>query len=556
MMKTFSSLLSAILASAAPSQAVAQMIRLQGQEAVFHAPAAAPVPAASPAGLTLPAGAIRPLAPISLLRVRAASKAAVSPRPGARRRALLETARRLQRETLAAICATPSLEGSRSASSRVFESSIEEAPAPVQAPASQGLPSLPKKESAWEKIRSLPPSFHVGITGGWTINAMSQEIQAVALPLFTANLFGLEAALLVTGLGYLTRILGAWTGAHFMKRHNPKWVNVAALVSLALSGLPIPVAVALGASKAVVFGTFLLNSAVNGLVYGINRGVAENLLPRLVLGSNDPDRFEFAMNFSYQWVEISCILTAMFAAVPLLKLLSGGPMMAVSSAGIALSSLLYAGLKFREPWKPSDPGREEKPEEGGVQASLGIGDYLPYAFFRFMHFLVYGVMATVLALGVFSSPEAAGTVIGLYDGGSWLASMLATTQLPVDKFDRKRMALLCAGAAAAFAWSPLLHAPALTFALGGLLGGLVTLNSNKWMGYYSDKLPQAKFRDLSKWMMTASILAMLPIFAAVSVSRLFPAAAAVLSIPHILAGTAVAVTAAAAAMALMLYKKT
>ncbi|HAM36404.1 MAG TPA: hypothetical protein DEB40_06040 [Elusimicrobia bacterium] len=406
-----------------------------------------------------------------------------------------------------------------------------------------------------QRIRMLPKSFLWGFAPAWTLNAMAQEIQAVAMPLFSAALFGLPTALMITGLGYVTRVAGAWLGSAFMARFNPKWVNVAAVAALALAGTPI--ILASSAAPGLMLAAFLANAVVQGLVYGINRGVAENLLPRMIIGNHNPAKLELGLNYAYQWVEIACIVMAFFVAVPLLDLVGGLAMMAISSAGIAVSAAIYATLKYREPWhKPIAEPTAQAPAPMQPTAKLGFKDYLPYGFFRFMHFMVYGVLSTVLALSVFSSPSAAGTMIGLYDGGSWLASLLATlTLLPEKKLDRKAWAVMAAIAAAAFVWSACLGVPILTFVLGGILGGLVTINSNKWMAYYSQNLPQDKYRNLSKWMMTASVLATLPIFAAVSAARILPAVGAVLTMPAILLGINVAVTAVALLMALLLLRK-
>lgn len=405
------------------------------------------------------------------------------------------------------------------------------------------------------RIKMLPRSFLWGFSPAWTLNAMAQEIQAVALPLFTASLFGLPAALMVTGLGYVTRVAGAWLGSFFMARFNPKWVNVAAVAALALAGLPIPIAAALGASSGVMLGMFLGNAVVQGLVYGINRGVAENLLPRMIIGNHNPAKLELGLNYAYQWVEIACIAMALFVAVPMLSLVGGSAMMVISSAGIGLSALVYATLKYREAWRKPEAKAAAAPKSS-EPSPLGLRDYLPYAFFRFMHFMVYGVLATVFALSVFSSPGAAGTMIGLYDGGSWLASLLATLALlPEKKLGRKGWTVAGAVASAAFLWSAMLSVPVLTFALGGVLGALITVNSNKWMAYYSQSLSQDKYRDLSKWMMTASVLAMLPIFGAVSAARVFPAVGAVLTMPVILLAVNVAVTVVALAMLALMRGK-
>lgn len=404
------------------------------------------------------------------------------------------------------------------------------------------------------RLRMLPSSFHRGFVPAWTINAMAQEMQAVAMPLFAAAVLSLPDALIITGLGYMTRIAGAWMGSAFMERFNPMWVNVAAIVALALAGAPI--LAALGASKSVLLGAFIANSVVGGLVYGINRGVAENLLPRMIIGGRNPAKLELGLNYAYQWVELTCIGIALFAAVPLLNLMGGSTMIVVSSVGIAISALFYATLKFKEPWvkpAPKAAAASAQPKIEGVK--LGVADYLPYAFFRFMHFMMYGVLSTVLAVSVFTSPAAAGTMIGLYDGGSWLASLLATLAvLPEKALGRKGWAVLGALAAVAFIWTTFLHLPILTFAVGGVLGGLITINSNKWMSFYSERLSQDKYRNLSKWMMTASIAAMLPIFLAVSGARLFPAVGAVLSMTNILLGIGVAVSVVSALLIVLMLR--
>jgi hypothetical protein len=420
---------------------------------------------------------------------------------------------------------------------------------------SQAKPVEKAKVGVFERIRSLPASFLWGFTPAWTLNGVSQELQAVAVPLFTAGLFGLPAALAVTGAGFLMRIAGAWTGSFFMKRFNPKWVNFAAVAAVALAGMTIPLAAAFHASSGLMLSALLFNSVVEGTAYGVNRGVAENLLARMIIGSEDPAKFELGMNYAYQWVELGCIGTALFLAVPMLNLFGGPALMWLSCGVMAFSAAVYMSLKFREPWqKPALESAQEK--SSSLSSVFGLGDYLPYMFFRFMHFMMYGVMATVLALGVFANPAAAGTVIGLYDGGSWLAGMLATLALlPEKSLGRKGWAVLAGVAAAAFMASTFLAIPILSYVLSGILGGVITINSNKWMGYYAQRLTQAQQGDLSKWMMTASILAMLPLFLAVSAARLFPAVAAILSMTNILIAATVFVTALAVLMTAMMFKK-
>jgi biotin carboxylase len=401
------------------------------------------------------------------------------------------------------------------------------------------------KKGALDTIRSLPKSFLFGFTPGWTVNAVGAEIQAVALPLFTAALFDLPTALLVTGVGYVLRVAGAWMGSALMNRFNPVKVNNTALLAVALSGVALAVAAMLGAGSGVILGLLLFNTVIGGLAYGITRGVAENLLPRMILGKKHGEKLEVALNFAYQWVELGSIVAALWVAVPLLNLVGGPWMIAISSVLIGVARMFYATIKFEEPWKKPAPVAAKAAQAGSKATStLTMKDFVPVAFFRFMHFLMYGVMATVLALSVFKSAGAAGVTIGVYDGGSWLFSLLASLSLLPKFLGRRSSVVLGAIAAAAFAWSAVV-APVLplTAALGGLLGGLITVITNKWMPFYSKNMSEQGYRNLSKWLMTASIGALIPIFAAVSAIRLSPAVAAVFTMPMLLTGIAAVITA-------------
>lgn len=406
-------------------------------------------------------------------------------------------------------------------------------------------------------ILSLPSSFLWGFTPGWTMNAIGQEIQAVALPLFAAALYGLPIALLITGLGYLLRIAGAWIGSALMQRINPVRVNNAAIVSMAVAAAAIGAVGLFHAPASWMLAAMLANSAIGGIAYGVTRGVAENLLPRMILGKDNASKMELALNYAYQWVELSSIIAAMKVAEPLLRVFGGSGMMLASAALIAASALFYSRIKFAEAWqKPARgaPAAAPAPETPAGPA-LGLRDYLPFILFRFMHFLMYGVLATLFAVSIFPAAGVAGHTIGLYDGGSWLFSLLASLSLLPKHMGPRAWALLGAGVSLAFLWSAvLLHAPLVTMALGGLLGGIVTINSNKWMSFYSSRLPQDQYRSLARNMMTASTLPLLLVFGAVSALRLSPAIAAWLPMPTLLLLIAGAVTAAMAAMLYGLFR--
>ena len=419
--------------------------------------------------------------------------------------------------------------------------------------AAEQRPGADKKPGPIAQILSLPKSFLFGFTPGWTVNAVGQEIQAVALPLFTAALFDVPTALMVTAVGYILRVAGAWMGSSLMSRYNPVKVNNMALLAVAIAGVGLAVAGMLGAGSGVIFALLLANSIIGGLAYGITRGVAENLLPRMILGKEGAPKLEVALNFAYQWVELGSIIAALFVAVPLLNLVGGPWMMAISSALIGAARLFYSTIKFAEPWKKAEPVSKKEGaatpavKESKTTSDLGVKDYAPVVFFRFMHFMMYGVLSTVLALSVFKSGSAAGLTIGVYDAGSWAFSLLASLSLLPKALGRRSSVVLGALAAIAFLWSAVAF-PFLpvTAALGGLLGGLITVITNKWMPFYSKHLPEDKYRNLGKWIMTFSVAGLLPVFAAVSAIRIFPAVAAVLSMPMLLTGVAVAITALAA----------
>ena len=151
-----------------------------------------------------------------------------------------------------------------------------------------------------------------------------------------------------------------------------------------------------------------------------------------------------------------------------------------------------------------------------------------------MHFSLYAVFAAAISLGIFHSDKMAGNIIGSYDFGSWVFGFLATMALLPKKGERP-WTFSGIAAVLAFLWaSSLVSIPALSMALAGVMGGMIMINSNKWMSLYQEKLPQSKLKNLSKWMMTASILGALPIFIAASLSQIFPAWAAVLTMPHII----------------------
>lgn len=386
----------------------------------------------------------------------------------------------------------------------------------------------PKKFKWLGRIQELPSQFLWKYVPGWSIAAMGGEMQAVALPVFTAQVFGLSQAIIASGVNLIARIPGAWTGAFFVGHFSPKAINNAALIVSALSGGVVPAAIFLHLSHAALFGTFLLGSALSGLVYGATRGVTENLIPPLLI--SDRSQREFGLNYAYQWVELSSILMAMIS-VPLLHVFGGSVMLGISSSFFLISTLFYASLKLHKPnVSPDSPAALEKTPEGG----LSWRNYVPFVFFRFMHFSLYAVFAAAISLGILHSDKMTGNIIGSYDFGSWVFGFLATMALLPKKGERP-WTFSGIAAVLAFLWaSSLVSIPALSMALAGVMGGMIMINSNKWMSLYQEKLPQSKLKNLSKWMMTASILGTLPIFIAASLSQIFPAWAAVLTMPHII----------------------
>ncbi len=386
----------------------------------------------------------------------------------------------------------------------------------------------PRKFKWLREIQELPSQFLWKYVPGWSIAAMGGEMQAVALPVFTAQVFGLSQAIIASGVNLIARIPGAWTGAFFVGHFSPKVINNAALIISALSGGLVPAAIFLHLSHAALLGAFLLGSALSGLVYGATRGVTENLIPPLLIA--DRSQREFGLNYAYQWVELSSIAMAMIS-VPLLHVFGGSVMLGISSSFFLISTLFYASLKLHKPnASPASPVALDKTSEKG----LSWRNYVPFVFFRLMHFSLYAVFAAAISLGILHSDKMTGNIIGSYDFGSWVFGFLATMALLPKKGERS-WTFFGVGTALAFLWaSSLLSIPALSMVLAGVMGGMIMINSNKWMSLYQEKLHQSKLKNLSKWMMTASILGTLPIFIAASLSQIFPAWAAVLTMPHII----------------------
>ncbi len=393
----------------------------------------------------------------------------------------------------------------------------------------------PKKRLEWvEHIKALPAPFLWKYVPGWSIAAMGGEMQAVALPVFTAQVFGLSQAIIAAGVNLIARIPGAWMGAFFVGHFSPKTINNVALIISALSGGLVPAALFFHLPHAALFGTFLLGSTLSGLVYGATRGVTENLIPPLLI--SDRTQREFGLNYAYQWVELSSILMAMIS-VPLLHVFGGSVILGISSSFFLIAALFYGSLKLHKPEAKAPAAVEKQTQEG-----LSWRSYIPFVFFRFIHFSLYAVFAAAISMGILHDDKMTGNIIGAYDFGSWIFGFLATAALLPKKGERP-WTLAGVGSALAFLWaSSLLPIPALSMILAGVMGGMIMINSNKWMSLYQEKLPQSKLKNLSKWMMTASILGTLPIFIAAGLSQVFPAWAAFLTMPHIIIGANILVT--------------
>ncbi len=396
--------------------------------------------------------------------------------------------------------------------------------------------SSPRKKLKWlERIKELPAPFLWRYVPGWSIAAMGGEMQAVALPVFTAQIFGLSQAIIAAGVNLIARIPGAWTGAFFVGHFSPKTINNVALIVSALSGGLVPAALFFHLPHAALFGAFLLGSALSGLVYGATRGVTENLIPPLLI--SDRSQREFGLNYAYQWIELSSISMAMIS-VPLLHAFGGSVVMGISSSFFLIAALFYASLNLHKPTaSATSVSIEQTPQEG-----LSWRSYVPFVFFRFIHFSLYSVFAAAISMGIWHDDKMTGNIIGAYDFGSWVFGFLATAALLPKKGERP-WTLAGIGSALAFLWaSSLIPIPALSMVLAGVMGGMVMINSNKWMSLYQEKLPQSKLKNLSKWMMTASILGTLPIFIAAGLGQIFPAWAAFLTMPHIILGANILVT--------------
>ena len=416
-----------------------------------------------------------------------------------------------------------------------------------------------KLKQAWAKIQALPPSFRYAYLIGVVSNAVGQEIQSVALPKFSAQVLGGSTALFINLAGYVVRIAGVWMGVYFMSRFHPNKVNIAALISMALGGAAVAF---VGIHSPYLFGLLLFNAVVGGLAYGITRGIVENLLPRMIMGSVPEDapepekqakksQLNLGLNYLSQWVEIGAFISALWVAEPLLRLVGGSRMMAISGALIGLTALLHSLIKFKDKWTKPQPSAAAKPRKT-MDASKpgGWKEYLPLIYARYNHFLTYGVTAVILGLAIFPNlaaqifphtPQvgATGLSIGIYDIGSWGLSLLASLALIPKRLTPRGLGVLLVAAATGFLWSAVLGAPLFVIlAFGGLLGGIITLNTNEWMSRAQQSLSEQKLENLSKWVMTWAILAMFPLAAVIAAVRISPVVAAAVPLKLLLGGIA------------------
>lgn len=395
-------------------------------------------------------------------------------------------------------------------------------------------------------LKGIPSSFLRRYIPADSISGMALEVQQVAIPVFTWQAFDPWTSLGVTLTGFFARIPGAWLGAGLAKRFDPKYVHAAALVALGATGLSIPLVA--GLSSQALLGALAAHSVVAGTAYGITRGVTERLLPPLIIGA-DPAKEQIrntALNYAYQWVEIASTLTAFFIAVPLISWVGGSWMIGISSAMLLTAAGYYAAIKYAEPWKKA--AAQQREDSLPIWKVLSLKDWLPYVFFRFVHFALYGGIATALAFERFGNEKMAGWIIGSYDLGSWFFGLLASSVLFSKlKISDWTMNASAAAVTAAFLLASLaVGSPQLTWLLAGLLGGMITLVTNQWDAWFGS-LGEGRLRNLSKWQLTFGLAPFLPIAAALGIAQ--NTAGGALSVSTVLWTLSAAIAAAAVGVA-------
>lgn len=412
----------------------------------------------------------------------------------------------------------------------------------------------------WAGLKQIPPPFYHFVWGS-SLLTVASEGTSIITSIYGISQFGAIAGVLSQAVGLVFRIPGSLIGARVVKKFDAKkmYIFTTALRGLLLLSLPLG-SWLWGTAALSVLGLFSVNAfllhylafqALDGLIYGATRGMAESqIMPRLV--GQDPKVLETSGFLWMAAIETFALGTAFFLS-PWVRG-AFGPNVAIAVFGaIMLSSLFFfKKIKFLdEPQTAAAPKKEETPKnDEGKLDKLPMKEYIPYIMASFLHFVFYSLFSGVFATYTFKMDKMADWSTGFYDTGSLAIGLLAAIPALLATLDPKTGGAEDPGKkkGGVIAWFnniPLKYWFALAigggiFYLGaglaaikiaGLiaaaaLGALTTVNRTKWMSSYLSRLKTEHHGKVIARLNSASTVAALVPFAIFSVGQLLGAAIA------------------------------
>lgn len=369
--------------------------------------------------------------------------------------------------------------------------------------------------------KTLPAAFRKFLLGSVLLTA-SSEGTGIFYQIYGITQFGAFFGILSLGLTRLFAIPGSRYAAKLVNRFEPiKVYKLTTFIQGAmLIGLFIGAHFLVGTTPFLVL--YLVTQAVNGLIYGATRGMAEStIMPQLV--GQDRKELEKAGFVWMIFCEGAALLTA-FVLSPLTLVVFGATTTFLIFAAIQFSSLYYfrkvqpAALISAETNQAPQTSQDvtAPKEEAGTLEKLPWREYIPYLFGSFMHFSFYALFAGTFATYTLKNEVHAAFQTGTYDSGSFLVSLLAvlpaflaliaaqnkkqqTGTVNTQKgSDRLKMWFgLTALSIVGYLGAGLFGIPALSIAMAAILGGLITISRTKWMASYQHRLKPEKHAKMA-----------------------------------------------------------
>jgi hypothetical protein len=364
----------------------------------------------------------------------------------------------------------------------------------------------------WKAFLNLPASFKYYMMGS-NLLAMAQEGIAIITSVYGLQQFGLTVGILsqATSLGF--RIPGSLFAAKWVKKFNAKkiYMVTTALQGLLLLSLPLG-AVYFGVSGFPFLVQYFFVQAVQGLIYGATRGMAESKIMPQLLGQ-DTKTLETGGFLWMAGVETFALATA-FGLSPAVRSLLGSNAALGFFSAIMLSSLFFFSKihlndseENKKPQAASAAGGKEDEAPSGVD-SLSPREYIPYVMSSFLHFTVYSLFFGVFANYTFNNEFMSDKATGSYDLGSLaigltaaVPALIASLEAPkagsaredkgpglMDRLSLKSWYGAAALVAAAYLWTGLAGWSLSNLLAAATLGAMTTVNRTKWMASYLNRL--------------------------------------------------------------------